>query len=1410
MKLLNNIFVKRIIVILSVIIMLTFFCLAPTVDAATKTKMEDGEFYYAGTTTGAYVVTEGVFAWLLSKIGEIADFLLGLFTMGGRMVFVGWTALFEEILTGALQATTGVPMDVDTNATQLDGFISSSNNVTLEAIVYNKVPIFNVNLFNPKEASRCRSGTGNYWVKCETCAEPDDKDGLCRMETCTCTECETALADAGVQNVNLITIIQDNVRMWYYVIRLLAMAAMLLVLIGIGIKMALTSIAQEKAMYKRMLVDWLVGIIILFTMQYVMIFIINLNEVLVDVIKDVQTGVTEITKKEFNVQTMDNQELEISVYQAVRTRAYDAKLINGTTGMILYISLVFMAFKYVFIYIKRYFAIIVLTLMSPGVALSYALQKVLTGKSKSFSNWLQEYFINVIIQTIHALIYTAFISMSLVISLNSISGMIVALVIMNYMASADKLFKKIFKLSGGSGSISEETSNANAKQLINSAKSAATFMTANSLLKKSPITKAVKAPLKMAGNGLVLGAVKVKGVVDEKTGASAKKAMKQMEKDVQLNGLRNRMQEARKKLVGTKTTKAFSNYFSDYNESTDVIGLDGEDAMEKELADLEQTAYEGVVNGDEGAEERYNEIQRIREEFDSLTTLTTGQVFKAHISEFLNKDNYYTHEYTGITEKDIRKEMNRHGEGAAFKRNPDGSDAETEEQYEARRAEAVNRLEKSSRKTKRKYGVFGKLEYDHTQGKLVRHTMNELISEQLSSKNLLGWSDSDKKLMKESLDLFTGTLVGVGSLFVGMGTLVESPGAGIGFLANGINKNIQFAEKAGFLDPNRKLAPRVSNKNKRYSFKRFNKGAKQTIMKAAIAQAEGERNKVIVQNVEKNHKTLYRALKLGGAGLTVAGAIGAAPAVMAVGVPTYFVGKTIKRYSGRQSNNSLLSRIGKQQLKGYETAKKNALKDEIDIMAKEEEIEFNRNYEHAISILSGAIDAEADRSSPQAIKEREELGLRTEAIVSTPTGEKIVLEEPSVKKEHLIIQEAVTEMILKRATREPLTMDSLRDTSDVEQIKIIIEAKLKKQGDISAGQKAEDVIVDLESKIATTKQTVLKGEVVRSERADRTPPSQPTGNRQNNGSSLDSSTSADRVVPSQPTGNAQGNISVLEQAIIKESIKELVQSGTVKSAKDITPEQVAAAVKVKRERIAGAQTTQGVLDNIKSQRPNDTSTVEPNIGSVQPDKGRNPMLEILGGTAGKNISEYGEISVAGMAYIQSTVANIQRVNTPPPPPKTARVRQEEKQKRIKALDAILTAYATGNEQVNMGTKQNEDIQDVDAVVAQLISNTAEKEALEVLYVNMDRMKKINRRGERMKMSSRDPKYHSAKRRDDRSKAQAKYPDLVPSDGSKTADATKDGTKSYDQTKDGSKDVSKIEAYGPVTDIVDLINKNRGK
>ena len=105
---------------------------------------------------------------------------------------------------------------------------------SIQKLVFNKIPIFDINFFSVSEN--------------DTDLQINIKDIIARM---------------------------------YYIFRDLAIVSTLVILIYTGIRMALASIAMEKAKYKKMIFNWLVGFIILMILPYIMIIIVKIGEVLI-------------------------------------------------------------------------------------------------------------------------------------------------------------------------------------------------------------------------------------------------------------------------------------------------------------------------------------------------------------------------------------------------------------------------------------------------------------------------------------------------------------------------------------------------------------------------------------------------------------------------------------------------------------------------------------------------------------------------------------------------------------------------------------------------------------------------------------------------------------------------------------------------------------------------------------------------------------------------------------------------------------------------------------------------------------------------------------------------------------------------------------------------------------------------
>ena len=115
----------------------------------------------------------------------------------------------------------------------------------------------------------------------------------------------------------------------------------------------------------------------------------------------------------------------------------------------MYLALVIYTCIFTFIYFKRFLYTAFFTMISPLVALTYPIDKAGDKKAQAFSMWLKEYTMNVIIQPVHLLLYTALITTAMdLVSANPIYG----LVAIAFLIPAEKFIKKMFGIESESSS----------------------------------------------------------------------------------------------------------------------------------------------------------------------------------------------------------------------------------------------------------------------------------------------------------------------------------------------------------------------------------------------------------------------------------------------------------------------------------------------------------------------------------------------------------------------------------------------------------------------------------------------------------------------------------------------------------------------------------------------------------------------------------------------------------------------------------------------------------------------------------------------------------------------------------------------------------------------------------------------
>lgn len=408
--------------------------------------------------------------WRFPTLSSILDWILGLITYIIKGVFVGTTTIVHVLVSYYVDAATGENVADRLNNGMME-YLSSGKmredlekSISLEKIVYNKVPMLDANIFNGNTA-------GGKTV------------------------------DSG----SLTMVIRNVVSGLYVGIRQLAMIAMLLILIYLGIKLVTSSIGEQKAEYRKKLTSWAIAFLIVFGMHYFLIGVMKINEIAVGLLSNIGSN--------FASKTTDGQYTDLAL--AMRDLTYNSAITQSFLAAVMYMILVYYLIKFIVIYFKRLFVVAILIILGPILAIKNAVDRVRFNKSTSMATWAKEYIFSVGTQTIHAIIFTIFMSITYTMVLKTdeakIALCILATLFFRFMTSAEKMLRKMMRLVGSqTESIIGDTDSTDARDLFGFAVITKINQTANMLGIKKSIAKGYQANKEFFNKYLEAEYVKVK------------------------------------------------------------------------------------------------------------------------------------------------------------------------------------------------------------------------------------------------------------------------------------------------------------------------------------------------------------------------------------------------------------------------------------------------------------------------------------------------------------------------------------------------------------------------------------------------------------------------------------------------------------------------------------------------------------------------------------------------------------------------------------------------------------------------------------------------------------------------------------------------------------------------------------
>ena len=296
-------------------------------------------------------------------------------------------------------------------ATGTDAYnsITSKTNAfsfTIEKTVFNEIGLFNVDFFNFKEKVQ----KFNFFGLFGNSAEEDTVE----------------VPEYAIQ-------IKESVAKWFYICRIIATAISLLVLIYVGIRMAISTVASDIAKYKKMLIAWVEAMILLFLLQYIIQFLMILGKILLDITYKIKISLVDSGMKSFEKELMNS--LVIKLF-----------LSTGAASMvttIMFCCLAFTHLRFFLLYIKRAITLGFLIIISPFITVTYPIDKMGDNKAQAFETWLQEMMIHIFIQPLHAIVYTIFAySAGEIVKYAPILGLLFFMAI----PSAEKMVRSIFDM----------------------------------------------------------------------------------------------------------------------------------------------------------------------------------------------------------------------------------------------------------------------------------------------------------------------------------------------------------------------------------------------------------------------------------------------------------------------------------------------------------------------------------------------------------------------------------------------------------------------------------------------------------------------------------------------------------------------------------------------------------------------------------------------------------------------------------------------------------------------------------------------------------------------------------------------------------------------------------------------------
>ena len=233
-------------------------------------------------------------------------------------------------------------------------------------------------------------------------------------------------------------LLTQSIVVWYSAMRNLAVGLTLLILVYVGIRMAISTVADEKAKYQKMLIAWVKGFCMIFVLIYIIMVAIHISNGIVELIPKSSENLEKTLM--YGNGTIQNPEADSIAEKMATLKGW-----NYVAICILYWIIVYYQLKFFILYFKRVLSVGFLIIISPLISITYPIDSIGDEKAQGYQRWLKETLINIFIQPIHLVIYSLFITTAGAIA--TVAPLLAAIFLIG-LSRGEKIVKNIFGIRG--------------------------------------------------------------------------------------------------------------------------------------------------------------------------------------------------------------------------------------------------------------------------------------------------------------------------------------------------------------------------------------------------------------------------------------------------------------------------------------------------------------------------------------------------------------------------------------------------------------------------------------------------------------------------------------------------------------------------------------------------------------------------------------------------------------------------------------------------------------------------------------------------------------------------------------------------------------------------------------------------